>query len=181
MLATSLHLRLKTGGFPEADLAKKLLDGIEQTKVDMRALGKGLIPVEVDENGLMAALAELADDTEQDFELRCRFECDSEVKVTDNFVATRLFRIAREAVHNAVKHGKPKEIVIRLRDETSLQLEVQDDGIGISNQQTKRDGNGIRIMLYRAGLIGGDLKIQNAKDGGTRVTCHVDKHLICDL
>jgi len=81
MLATSLHQRLKTVGVAEADLAEKLLNSIEQAKADLRALGKGLIPVEVDDNGLMAALAELADDTEDRFAVRCRFECDTEVKV----------------------------------------------------------------------------------------------------
>jgi len=102
-------------------------------------------------------------------------------------VATRLFRIAREAVHNAVKHGMSKQIVIRLRDAGELQLEIQDDGIGIPERQAELEGNGngngngIRIMRYRAGLIGGQLRIQNAEVGGTKVTCHVNKQLRCDL
>jgi signal transduction histidine kinase len=181
MLANSLHERLRVAAAAETNLAEKLLHYIELAKADLRALAKGLIPVEVDEEGLMGALAELADETEDSLGIRCRFECDSAVRVTDNFVATRLFRIAREAVHNSVKHGKSKEVVIRLSESDHLELRIEDDGIGISRLEGDEEGNGIRIMQYRAGLIGGELDIQRIEGGGTRVACTINRQLNCDL
>ena len=69
-------------------------------------LAHGLIPVPIDAETLPAALAELAQSTEQTYALTCRFECPAPVNVPDPGTATHLYRIAQEALGNAVKHAK---------------------------------------------------------------------------
>jgi len=175
MLANSLYERLQARAAEETALAAKILDRIEQAKVDVRALAKGLMPVEVDAEGLMSALAELADETAATFAVACHFECDRPVAIHDNFTATRLYRIAKEAVHNAIKHAQPTELVIRLCERGSLVLEVRDDGIGFSRPLEEISGNGIRIMRHRCRLIGGSLDVYAGPDGGTVVTCSIQQ------
>lgn len=172
MLAASLHERLQTERSDETVLAAKLLDRIEMAKVEVRTLASGLMPVEVDAEGLMSALDGLAEETESTHGVACRLECERTVEVHDNFTATRLFRIAKEAVHNAVKHADPGEIVIRLHDDgRELVLQITDDGIGLSDEVA--EGNGIRIMRYRCQIIGATLDIGPGDTGGVVVTCTI--------
>ena len=135
-----------------------------------RSLARGLAPIDIDSAGLLRALQDLADRTQQTYDVRCVFECPQPVAITNSFRATHLYRIAREAVHNALKHAKANRIVIEVRDGDSVQLAVRDDGIGI-NSDRFTEGEGLRIMRYRAGLIGGSISIKDATSGGTIVTC----------
>ncbi len=174
MLAASLHRQLMAESRPEAELAGKLLERIEQAKTEVRMLSQGLLPVELDAEGLMSALAELVEGAGASPELACRFDCESPVTLDDSFAATHLFLIAKEAVHNAVKHAQATQIGVRLTsDEGVLTLEIRDDGIGISAAAAKSDGYGIRIMRYRSDLIGGRFKIESGDTGGTIVSCSV--------
>ena len=91
----------------------------------------------------------------------------------DNFTANELYLIAREAVHNAVKHGRPGSIVIRLESTQELVLQIRDDGVGIQRATGERpqEGVGLRIMRYRSRLIGATLKVARGANGGTVLTC----------
>lgn len=175
MLATGLHDRLQSRSAAETELAAKLLVWIEKAKADTRAFAKGLLPVDCDAQGLMAALADLAEETEQTHGIACRLDLNEPVAVTDTFVATRLYRIAKEAVHNAVKHGHPHEIVVSLVNRGALQLRVRDDGCGIAAAPKKDRGHGIQIMRHRCELVGGVLDVETGPDGGTIVTCTIQK------
>jgi two-component system CheB/CheR fusion protein len=87
-------------------------------------------------------------------------------------MAIQMFRIAQEAVLNAVKHASPKQITIHLsKEDDDLVLSVRDDGIGLPPEPLTTDGMGIRIMQYRAHLIGGELLLENGPEGGAIVTC----------
>lgn len=88
-------------------------------------------------------------------------------------IATRLYRIAHEAVANAVQHGKPNAVTIRLKitNDDQLVLTVRDDGIGIPANRTPGDGWGLHLMRYRAELIGARLRVEPVPAGGTRVRC----------
>ncbi len=174
MLAASLHDRLRSRAAGETELAEKLLARIEQAKSDVRAFTKGLLPVECDAEGLMSALTDLAEQTEETHEVVCRLAYTKPVAIADNFTATRLYRIAREAVHNAVKHGRPNEIVISLSNDGTLTLQIQDDGGGFTEIPNNK-GNGIRIMRHRAEVIGGSLDIRPGHVRGTAVTCSIGK------
>ena len=151
-----------------AEIAKLVRTAISQT----RALARGLSPVVLDSNGLMSALKELAENTEKLFQISCRFQCDQPVLLQDNAAATHLYRIAQEAVNNAIKHGQAKHVTIQLMiARPRILLLIQDDGTGRPKIPAKHQGMGLRIMQYRAGMVGGTLAVQRDPDGGTRVTC----------
>jgi PAS domain S-box-containing protein len=136
-----------------------------------RDLARGLHPVELSTSGLANALRELAFRTSQRRDISCRFDCPRQVRVRDEAVALNLYRIAQEAVTNAIKNGKAKTIAIKLaRSRRDLVLTVQDDGKGFSPASTRR-GMGIHIMKYRADVIGARFTIESADGHGTLVTC----------
>jgi signal transduction histidine kinase len=128
------------------------------------------MPIEIDSHGLCAALEELTERTGKTYDIECTFDCPTGVPETDSFAATHLYRIAREAVHNAVKHAKATRIWMRLTDDVYTMLTVRDDGVGMDVAGTS-NGEGLRIMGHRANLIGATLSLENAEKGGTIVRC----------
>lgn len=173
MLADSLAKRLAARGDPETEKLAEVVGMIQQAKSEVRQLSKGLYPVDVDAQGLLSALEELAASTQQRSQIRCVFKGDRSVQIRDNEVATHLFRIAQEAVHNAVKHSHTRKIVIALsKPRGRLTLAVRDDGLGISAKPSNRSGGlGMRIMHYRATAIGAELSVESAGRGGTQIRC----------
>jgi two-component system CheB/CheR fusion protein len=96
--------------------------------------------------------------------------------VSDATTATHLYRIAQEAVSNALRHGQPDTIWVALRTEPGLLvMHVRDNGVGIQDPPAEGAGLGLRLMEYRASLIGGGLTVGPAEGGGTQVTCWVAK------
>ena len=150
------------------DIGQQLRDAIAEA----RSLSHGLAPVALVDDGLMVALSTLASGTERGG-VRCVFECPSPVRVADAEIAGHLYRIAQEAVNNALKHAAPSEIRIALerRDETIV-MEVDDDGDGF-DEAPNAGGIGLHVMRYRAHLIGGVLEIGAAPAGGTRIVCRI--------
>lgn len=177
MMADSLGRKLRDKRRPESDAVLELADMIQQAKLDARRLAKGLFPVDVDAQGLRSALDELARSTQSRSRIQCAVDCDPDIRVPDNAVATHLFRIAQEAVNNAVKHSGAEHIFISLTDDGSrIALRVRDDGTGISQRQADSSaGIGMRIMRYRAHAIGATLTVNPADDGGTVVNCTVGR------
>jgi PAS domain S-box-containing protein len=164
---------------PETASIRKVADLVDQSITHARALAHGLQPVTLDAAGLAAALQELAAKVEQMFHVSCLFVCGSEVLVHDNVVATHLFRIAQEAISNAVKHGKAKTIVVDLSAHDGwLRLTVSDDGVGVDKASAAaaaggRKGIGLQTMVYRARVVGGRLDVRPGERGGTVVVCSV--------
>ncbi|MSR59915.1 MAG: PAS domain S-box protein [Planctomycetaceae bacterium] len=177
MLTDSVARKLRAPGHPEAAKLDEVVSMIQQAKSEVRQLAKGLYPVDVDAQGLLTALEDLCVATEQRCGIRCVFEGDSSVQIQDNEVATHLFRIAQEAVHNAVRHANPKRISITLtRHRGRVTLAIRDDGTGILPQPIRSSGGlGLRIMQYRAKAIGADLLIEASRRGGTCVRCALKK------
>ncbi|MEO8440530.1 MAG: PAS domain S-box protein [Spartobacteria bacterium] len=139
-----------------------------------RDLARGLYPVELTSSGLANSLRELAYLCNQR-SIRCTFECPSPVRVRDAGVALNLYRIAQEAITNATKNGKAKNIVISLsREHGKLMLTIKDDGRGFSGDETSK-GMGIHIMKYRADVLGGTLEIESKAGRGTCVTCTIPR------
>ena len=97
------------------------------------------------------------------------------VPVASNAIATHLFRIAQEAINNAVKHGKARHIVVTLTQQDGMTLTVYDDGAGIPAVEQRAPGSGLRIMAYRARIIGATLSVLPAPAGGTLVRCTLKK------
>ena len=158
----------------EAETAAQIATLINQAIGQTRDLARGLVPVELEENGLMSALQTLASNVENQSGISCLFKCDTSVLIHDNTTATHLYRIAQEAVHNAVKHGQAKQIVINLADINSeIMLMVKDDGVGFPESLENKKGMGVRMMHYRARLIGGSLEIRRSIDDETLVVCSI--------
>jgi len=154
----------------------KILGLFDQALDRTRSLARGLYPVKPEANGLMAALEELAFRTGKHFASACQFTCPEPVLLEDTTVATHLYRIAQEAVTNAIKHGKSERIEIGLIQAPGrLTVSVRDNGVGLSHKNSKKSGMGLRIMRYRAGMIGGSLRIQSEPKCGVAVLCSVEK------
>ena len=106
--------------------------------------------------------------------LHCECRIDWEPKFTNVEAETHLFRVAQEAVSNAIRHGKPTKIAISLRRENgqSALMEIEDNGVGIkAGKIASSEGIGVRVMRYRIGLIGGQFDISRREEGGTRIRC----------
>jgi PAS domain S-box-containing protein len=151
------------------EVARHVRDAISQT----RSLARGLSPVTLESEGLASALQELAANAEKMFGIACRVEVGEPAPVEKSPVATHLYRIAQEAVSNAIKHGKARQILIRLESAAGRTvLCIADNGTGFPPALPKAKGMGLRIMEYRAGIIGGRLSIDNGATGAT-VICSV--------
>jgi len=170
-LAQSLGSTLEKREPAAATEAERIVEGLERTLSKVRSLSKGLIPVEVTGKGLAAALRSLADQVNSLEEVHCSASCDQEVVVDNDAVATQLYRIAQESITNALKHSRAREIRISLEQEGSLlNLKILDDGVGVGSSASS-PGVGRQIMVFRAEVIGGTLKVEQPAEGGTLVTC----------
>lgn len=173
LLAQNLSDILSRKDDPTArQLATRLAQGIAETHRHVRATARGLIPVPVDADSLTPALAELATSTQEQFGIRCTFEPLGSPRVTSAETATHLYRIAQEAVRNAIGHSEADHIRIRLglRD-GALILEIWDNGIGLPRQKPTHRGVGLRLMEHRCALIGGRFATHAPTAGGTLIAC----------
>jgi PAS domain S-box-containing protein len=170
VLEQKLSLRSRDAARRAGEIARNVREAISQT----RSLARGLSPVTLDSEGLASALQELALNTGKIFGVACRLDCDPPVSVADHAVATHLFRLAQEAVANAIKHGRAKRISIRLTgDRGRVILKVDDDGTGFPAEIFKSKGMGLRIMQSRVGMMDGTLSIERNPAGGACVICSV--------
>jgi PAS domain S-box-containing protein len=157
-------------------LTSKVRAGLERALAQVRAHARGLIPVEVDAGGLAAALSELTARTSDMSGVKCSFSCKGSVSVSKHATATHLYHLAQEAVANALRHGRAQHVSVSLKSsKNSLTLRVSDDGVGFPSEPMEGKGLGLKIMSYRAGLIGAELTIGPAETGGTLVTCFLPR------
>jgi signal transduction histidine kinase len=158
----------------EASYAEKISRRLNQAAEQTHNLVKGLQPIDLDRSGLAFALQELAADTEQLFNVSCTLLSEEAVSVHSVSAATNLYRIAQEAITNAIKHGKARNIRIELTGKDDyLTLRVENDGLDFPAGQTPGKGMGLSIMRYRAEMIDGSLDVRKGAAGGTSVTCVV--------
>jgi signal transduction histidine kinase len=174
--AIAAHLlteRLQEQGLKEASDAEKIYKLTLQANAQARGIAKGLYPVELQPDGLMRALEEFAATTSELFGNRCIFECHSPIVINSPEVATQLFRIAQEAVSNAIRHGRANQIAITLECEENdlIKLEISDNGSGIPVvKPVTRNGMGLRIMAERSRKIGGKFSVKSSARGSV-VNC----------
>ena len=143
-----------------------LREAVAQT----RYLARGLVPVGGEPDALQTGLAELAARTDGLGRVRCQLDSRQPVLVRDSAVTGHLYRIAQEAVNNALKHAKATRITLRLvQNDERLLLEVKDDGAGLP--ETKSKGVGVGLMRHRASVIGAKLSIESKARSGVTVTC----------
>lgn len=146
-----------------------------------RDLARGLSPVVLQSKGLAVALQDLAASATKHLRLQCQCRVpetnpEAQEAYDDAELAIHLYRIAQEAVANAAKHGRASTIMISLLHvEGRLELTVEDNGCGLPADFTgSAGGMGLRVMQYRAGLIGGTLHVGSSVGGGVAITCAVD-------
>jgi two-component system sensor kinase FixL len=175
LLAASLAESLSRNNAATASqVAARVARGIELCNQRVRSLARGMVPVPIDREGLMTALAELARQTTEIHGIPCGFECPSPVELDNDNEATHLYRIAQEAVSNATRHAKASAIWVRLEQvDGRLILEVQDTGIGLQAAAKSGKGVGLRLMEHRCSMIGGNFAIDPRPDGGTCIVCSV--------
>lgn len=171
---TLLEQKLTARGLAQAQDAAALESLLNTAITQARNVARGLHPVDLEARGLMFALESLAASVSAVYGVACACRFGRPVLVHDHVVATHLYRIAQEAITNAIKHGRASAILVRLsRAGDGLTLEVQDNGVGFSARPKKRPGMGVPLMRYRARAIGAGLEIQTAQAGGATVTCRV--------
>jgi signal transduction histidine kinase len=163
---------LKAQNSASADSAARVVELIEDGITLSRNMARGLHAVGRAGDGLMEALQDFAASTNELFKVSCRFECPFPVLINDIHTAQHLYRIAQEAVGNAIKHGRARNIRIRLdAPKGGKRLSIIDDGIGRPPFSTDGNGMGLRIMSYRADRIGATFNIRRRDPTGTVVIC----------
>ena len=157
---------------PLASGLKKLGEGLHDIVRDIRVLSHGLAPVPIRESGLTDALQQLASDTSVMAGVECEFVNRGFVSLEDRPQAAHLYRIAQEAVNNALKHSGARKITIALAAQAGgWELVVADNGRGFQDNGRLETGLGVRAMRHRAGLIGARFKLESGPGEGTRIIC----------
>jgi signal transduction histidine kinase len=173
LLSEAISQQLEAGNKPDRATSETITELVSQSVQITRDLAKSLSPVTLEQDGLIAAIEELAGTSSTLFGINCRGEFDDEKLVLDRARSLHLYRIIQEAVNNSVRHGKARNVQINLRsDDKQLQIQVVDDGCGLSAKTMNNPGLGLRIMEYRARMLGAALMIERATEkSGTIVTC----------
>ena len=161
---------------PQTEEAKKLTGLVNAVNKETRGVARGLFPVQLEENGLVLALEELATNTGAFFNTKCEFHHEAPVMISDHIVAQQLYYIAQESILNAAKHGKAQLIEVSLKDGAGrCVLTVRDNGHGLPAKSGETTGMGLRIMNYRARLINATLQVSNRQEGGVEVVCQLGR------
>ena len=160
-----------------ADLAQEATNIAELADTALKQvknISHGLYPVELERNGLGTALEQLANQQDALFQISCVYKSTYRLPSLDRTVSVHLYRIAQEAVSNAIKHASPRRIEIALDcTDTGLELTVRDDGKGMPRNAKSSSGLGLAIMQYRANMIGTELGLDSSPGRGTTITCVV--------
>jgi PAS domain S-box-containing protein len=173
LLLSALRDKLSLSGSPHREDADRAVDLVSRAIAQTSELAHGLSPIPK-RGRLSDALRQLGRESEKLLGARCDVDCQcaGTQPTLSETTATHLYRIAQEAITNAVKHGKATRIDIKCTTAPGiLELTIADDGIGIPPDAMERDGLGLHIMSYRARAIGGDFSVVAQPDGGTLVRC----------
>lgn len=172
--ATVLEEKLNGDGNGVSNLATEISKQVAEAKAKVRRMVQGMYPDFVNV-GFETALRELLSRSEDLFDITCKLECSQFPQIEDRTVATNLYRIIQESISNAVRHGKAREIRIEILpinvDHKEYIMRIDDNGVGIPAPSEMKKGIGLRIMKYRAAMIGATLAVESLPDGGTCVSC----------
>jgi signal transduction histidine kinase len=173
LLSETMAQQIEAGTKPDHANVETITRLVSEAVRITRDLAKSLSPVTLERDGFVAAIEELAGTASTLFNIRCQWECDDDDVPIERTRALHLFRIVQEAVSNSVRHGKARNIRITLqRDGSNLMVKVADDGSGLSQKTSVSPGLGLRIMQYRARMLGASLSAERASAaGGTVVAC----------
>src|ERR1019366_7360625 len=166
-----LRGKLSATASREAADVTEIQNLVSQALKETDLMAKGMFPVKLEVDGLTSALEELASQTARIYRVTCRFLCEARILILNRDVALNVYRIAQEALANAIKHGRARNMVLWLtQSEDRFTLLVKDDGT-VPSQPSSRRGMGRRIMSARADQIGATLQFEYSQGGGTLLTC----------
>jgi signal transduction histidine kinase len=175
LMTKGLELKLTRQQMPESQEAARIHTLVQQTMSHASDLAHDLATLDLKENNLTEALGGLAGHARELFQIACQFKGQTEVPPLESNAARQLYKIAQEAVTNAIKHGKARRVTISLENgEGNLVLSVRNDGLPFPDMKRHMStGMGLRIMNYRASLIGASLEVKGTGAHGTLVRCTV--------
>ncbi|TNF88435.1 MAG: PAS domain-containing sensor histidine kinase [Gammaproteobacteria bacterium] len=170
LLATSL---VNKASKPEHELATRLATGLQEAISQVRALSRGLMPVDIDTEGFINSLENLVENIRSHSDIEIVLLVRERVRVSDNSSALHLYRITQEAINNAIKHAEASRITIEVGTRGGRgYLSIEDDGIGFERSLEKIEGLGLRIMKHRCGLIDAECTVESSHAEGTRIKCY---------
>ena len=174
LMTKGLELKLAKHKAVEAQDAARIHSLVQQTMSHASDLAHDLATLDLKGADLGTALSQLASRARELFDITCRFKAEGKVPPLENSVVAQLYKIAQEAVTNAIKHGKAKRVDINLSNGSDkLLLTIENNGKAFPDLKSGSTGMGLRIMNYRASLIGASLEIKGIGSRGTRVRCSV--------
>ena len=174
LMTKGLELKLAKRRAPEASDAARIHNLVQQAMTHTRGLAHDLAALDSKEDNFPAAFDGLAQHAAELFKISCRFEAKGSLPPLESNIANQLYKIAREAVTNAIKHAKASRVGISLANGSdAIILIVHNDGLPFPDMTGSSTGMGLRIMNYRANLIGASLEIKGAGTRGTSVICKV--------
>jgi signal transduction histidine kinase len=171
-LSAALRDKLQGKGRSEAEDAATISSLVQEAIAQTRALARGLCPVQLETSGLDDALEDLTSQVQRVHGIECTFLPTGPIGICETSVAIHLYRIAQEAVNNAVKHAGAKHITVTLDfSKENKILCIEDDGCGFDPEVEHGPSSGLQLMPYRAAMIGGTLTVTSQPNAGTRVEC----------
>ena len=180
LAAQVLADRLASQGLPAAENARTIVSLMQEGITQSRQLASGLLLAPIAPERLALELDELASTVSRQNGVTCRFEMSGEPRAPDPATAAQMFRIAQEAVRNALKHAQAARItIVFAAGDHEVRLEVLDNGVGLPPREQRESGMGLEIMAHRARSIGGLFSAERVNGGGTRIACRlpvVDAH-----
>jgi signal transduction histidine kinase len=177
LTCTALENELAAREAHESEMTRRLRRSLEECIGSAYAAAKGLSPVGLSSDSLAPALERLASQAGQSTAIACELRQADPPPPLPPATILHLYRIAQEAVHNAVKHARCRHIILELlAGADSFTLKVMDDGYPSTGARVRPGGLGIQIMAYRAHSIGGALWIEHPAAGGTTVICRIPCH-----
>jgi signal transduction histidine kinase len=173
-MAAALRDRLRAKLPEEAAIPDLIARLANEATEQSRALARGLCPVQLEAHGLASALEDLAFQAQRLHNIECRFCLRGPSPEMDHLAAIHLYRIAQEAIHNAVRHGSALRVRVAVLSRPERhRLIVLDDGQGFDARPDRplAAGRGLCLMRYRANMLGGSLSVRSRLGLGTRVIC----------
>lgn len=160
--------------WPELAEVNFIQEQISSVVVQARDLARGVFPVQIDEEGFLAALQEVVQNTNRLRLFTVTLKVEGEIKIKNPETGMHLFRIAQEALNNVTKHAHASRVEIEVsRSDHHLALQISDDGVGLPADRTGGKGIGMQTMTYRSKSMGGEVQVDNGREGGTVVRCVV--------
>jgi two-component system sensor kinase FixL len=170
-----LRKRLGAKAPDEVQPMEEIQELLKKSLLEARSLARGIFPIQLEKDGLAVALEELVATTMRIHQTAISIKTEGDIYIADTEVSMHLYRIAQEALSNALRHAHATNISLRLsQDAGRVTMEIQDNGAGVRTNGSRSDGMGIRTIQYRSQLIGAQVSITGPDSGGTLVKCSLN-------